>query len=74
MILELNSERTDAVELAKQRRTDKQLRAIPLHGFFSHVQTQSQRQTEEAGFDRVLQRSAFTKVLPERSCNDAAAR
>ena len=65
MILELNSERTDPIELAKQLKADGQLCAIPLLGFFSHVQTELQRRAEQAGFDRVMPRSAFTKQLGE---------
>jgi len=38
---------------------------VPVVGFFSHVQTELQRRAEEAGFDHVLTRSAFTKRLPE---------
>jgi CheY-like chemotaxis protein len=63
IICDLHSQKVDAMELAKQLKADEQLCSIPLLGFFSHVQTQLQRQAEEAGFDRVLPRSAFTKNL-----------
>ena len=65
IICDLHSEKVDPIELAKQLKTDGQLRSIPLLGFFSHVQTELQRQAEEAGFDRVLPRSAFTRDLPK---------
>lgn len=65
IIFDLNSERIDPMEMAKQLKADDQLLAIPLLGFFSHVQTELQRQAEEAGFDRVLPRSAFSKHLSE---------
>jgi len=65
IIFDLNSERTDPIELAKQLKADGQLCAIPLLGFFSHVQTELQRQAEAAGFDRVMPRSAFSKHLSE---------
>jgi CheY-like chemotaxis protein len=63
IICDLHSQKVDAMELAKQLKADEQLCSIPLLGFFSHVQTQLQRQAEEAGFDRVMPRSAFTKNL-----------
>ena len=55
--------RIDPIDLAKRLKADERLRAIPLLGFFSHVQTEFQRQAEEAGFDRVMPRSVFTKSL-----------
>ena len=46
-------------------KVDERLRAVPLVGFFSHVQTALRRRAEEAGYDRVMPRSAFTKHLAE---------
>ncbi|HMJ27028.1 MAG TPA: hypothetical protein VK475_14415 [Pyrinomonadaceae bacterium] len=63
VICDLHSQKVDPMELAKELKADEQLRAIPLLGFFSHVQTELQRQAEAAGFDQVLPRSAFTKNL-----------
>jgi len=65
IICDLHATRIDPIELAKQLKTDEQLRAIPLLGFFSHVQTELQQQAEQAGFDRVMPRSAFTTRLPD---------
>ncbi len=65
IICDLHATRIDPIELAKQLKADERLRAIPLLGFFSHVQTELQRQAEEAGFDQVIPRSAFTKHLPD---------
>ena len=65
IICDLHSQKVDPNELAKHLKADEQLRSIPLLGFFSHVQTELQRQAEEAGFDRVIPRSAFTKHLSE---------
>jgi CheY-like chemotaxis protein len=65
VIVDLHSQRSDPIELAKSLKSHDELRTIPLLGFFSHVQTELQRQAEEAGFDRVIPRSAFTKQLPE---------
>ena len=65
IICDLHSEKVDPMELAKQLKADEQLRSIPLLGFFSHVQTELQRQAEAAGFDHVVPRSAFSKNLGE---------
>ena len=65
IICDLHSQKIDPTELAKQLKADEELRSIPLLGFFSHVQTELQRQAEEAGFDRVIPRSAFTRTLPD---------
>jgi CheY-like chemotaxis protein len=63
IIFDLNSERNNPADMARQLKADQQLRSIPLLGFFSHVQTELQRQAEEAGIDRVIPRSVFTKSL-----------
>ena len=65
IIFDLNSERTDPADLARQLKADEQLRSIWLLGFFSHVQTELQQQAEAAGIDRVMPRSAFARDLPE---------
>jgi len=65
IICDLHATRIDPIELAKQLKADERLRGIPLLGFFSHVQTELERQAKQAGFDRVIARSAFTKHLPE---------
>ena len=65
IICDLHSQKVDPIELAKNLKADEHLRQIPLLGFFSHVQTELQRQAEQAGFDRVIPRSVFTRTLPE---------
>jgi len=65
IICDLHSERVDPMELAKHLKADEQLRAIPLLGFFSHVQTELQHRAEAAGFDQVMPRSAFSKYLAD---------
>src|SRR5438552_1108835 len=64
IICDLHATRIDPIELAKRLKADERLRAIPLLGFFSHVQTELQQQAEQAGFDQVMPRSAFTRDLP----------
>jgi PleD family two-component response regulator len=65
IIFDLNSERVNPAEMARQLKADEQLCSIPLLGFFSHVQTELQRQAEEAGIEQVIPRSIFTKYLNE---------
>lgn len=65
VIVDLHAQRCDPFALAQSLKADEALRDIPLVGFFSHVQTELQRRAEEAGFDRVMPRSAFTKHLAE---------
>jgi CheY-like chemotaxis protein len=65
IICDLHSRKVDPTDLAKQLKADEELCTIPLLGFFSHVQTELQRQAEAAGFDQVIPRSAFSKNLGE---------
>ena len=65
IICDLHATRIDPIELAKSLKADDRLRSVPLLGFCSHVQTELQQRAEQAGFDQVLPRSAFTKHLPE---------
>ena len=64
-IVDLHLQRDDPFLIASRLKADEKLRETPLVGFFSHVQVELQRRAAEAGFDRVLPRSAFTKRLPE---------
>jgi CheY-like chemotaxis protein len=65
IICDLHSQKTDPIELAKLLKGDEQTRTIPLLGFFSHVQVELQQQAEQAGFNQVLPRSAFSKNLAQ---------
>lgn len=65
ILADLHSQKCDPFMLAEQLKADVTLRAVPLVGFFSHVQTELQQRAERAGYDRVMPRSAFTKKLPE---------
>jgi CheY-like chemotaxis protein len=65
LIADLHGTRGEPLELARQFKSDDALRSIPLVGFFSHVDTALQASAEEAGYDRVMPRSAFTNKLPQ---------
>jgi len=65
VLVDLNASGCDPEELARAFKSDDDLNAIPLLGFFSHVQTELQQAAVSAGFDRVMPRSAFTKNLSQ---------
>ncbi|HEU5131738.1 MAG TPA: hypothetical protein VFT26_06530 [Pyrinomonadaceae bacterium] len=65
IVVDLHNQRIVPVELARELKADEELRAIKLLGFFSHVQTESQRNALAAGFDRVIPRSVFARDLGE---------
>ena len=63
IVVDLHNQRIDPVALARELKTDEELRDIKLLGFFSHVQTELQRNAIEAGFDQVIPRSVFARDL-----------
>ena len=65
VVVDLHSQRIDAFQLAEKFKADESTREIPLIGFYSHVHTELQRKARDAGFDRVMPRSAFSKHLTE---------
>ena len=65
VIVDLHNQKIDPNELASEVKSDEQLREIRLLGFFSHVQTELQRNAIAAGFDQVIPRSLFARDLSE---------
>src|ERR1051325_3056550 len=53
VLVDLNASVCDPLELAGALKADDDLKAIPLLGFFSHVQVDLQQAALVAGFDRV---------------------
>jgi PleD family two-component response regulator len=64
LVLDLNSARFEPLTLLKDVRSDEATRDVPTVGFLSHVQKDLAVAAREAGCDRVIARSAFTKDLP----------
>src|ERR687894_3231738 len=64
LVLDLNSARFEPLELLRSVKSDRATRHIPTVGFLSHVQGDLAAAAKEAGCDRVMARSAFTKDLP----------
>ncbi|HEX3253904.1 MAG TPA: hypothetical protein VHS05_31000 [Pyrinomonadaceae bacterium] len=63
IIFDLHNQKINANALAGELKSDEQLRGIRLLGFFSHVQTELQRNAIAAGFDQVIPRSVFARDL-----------
>jgi CheY-like chemotaxis protein len=63
LVLDLNSARFEPLDLLRTVRSDEV--GIPTVGFLSHVQRDLAVAAKEAGCDRVMARSAFTKDLPK---------
>jgi CheY-like chemotaxis protein len=63
IVCDLHGTRIDPMVLGVRLKADERLREIPLLGFCSHVEVEIQQRAKEAGFDRVMPRSAFTRDL-----------
>ncbi|MBA3514258.1 MAG: response regulator [Pyrinomonadaceae bacterium] len=63
IIVDLHAQKLDPIALATALKSDPELQAIVLLGFFSHVQTDLMREATKAGYDRVMPRSAFSNDL-----------
>ena len=63
LVLDLNSARFEPLDLLRTVRSDEV--GIPTVGFLSHVQRDLAVAAKEAGCDRVMARSAFTRDLPK---------
>ena len=64
-IVDLQSQRLDPFEFARELRAMKELQAIPMLGFFSHVMTEIRERAIEAGYNQVVPRSVFSSKLRE---------
>ena len=64
VIVDLHNQKIDPNEVAKE------LTGIRLLGFFSHVQTDLQRNAIAAGFDEVIPRSVFARDLAKILATD----
>lgn len=64
-VLDLNSARYEPLKLVESLKEDPATKNVPVVGFLSHVQKDLAVAARQAGCDRVMARSAFTKDLPE---------
>jgi PleD family two-component response regulator len=65
LILDLNSARFEPLALLQTIRSDVATCDVPTVGFLSHVQKDLAVAAREAGCDRIVARSAFTRDLPQ---------
>ena len=64
LILDLNSDRFGPLEMLGEVKSDASTAEVPVVGFLSHVQKDLAVAAKEAGCDRIMARSAFTRDLP----------
>lgn len=65
LILDLNSARFEPLEVLREIKSDENASGVPVVGFLSHVQKDLAVAAKEAGCDRIMARSAFTRDLPK---------
>ena len=65
LILDLNSARFEPLGLLQNIKSEEGTKNVKTVGFLSHVQKDLAVAAKEAGCDRVMARSAFTKDLPK---------
>jgi PleD family two-component response regulator len=70
LILDLNSARFEPLTLLREVKTDEATREVSTIGFLSHVQKDLAVAAREAGCDRIVARSAFTRDLPKILAGD----
>lgn len=71
LILDLNSARFEPLKLLQTINSDEALAGVRTLGFLSHVQKDLAVAAREAGCDRIMARSAFTKNLPRILAGEA---
>ena len=59
IVADLQNQKLDTLELARELKADEKKREIVLVGFFSHVEIQLRNDAQAAGYDRVMPRSEF---------------
>jgi PleD family two-component response regulator len=65
LVLDLNSDRFGPLEILGEAKSDESTSRVPVVGFLSHVQKDLAVAAKEAGCDRIMARSAFTRDLPK---------
>jgi hypothetical protein len=65
VVVDLHNTKIDPVAAARELKSNEDLREVKLLGFFSHVQTDLQRNALAAGYDQVIPRSVFSRDLAE---------
>jgi CheY-like chemotaxis protein len=65
ILVDLHNQNLNAFDVASAIKSIDELKNVQLLGFFSHVQTDLQRKALEAGYDKVIPRSVFSRDLAQ---------
>lgn len=65
VVVDLHNTKLDPIALAKDLKSNEDLREVKLLGFFSHVHTDLQQNAVDAGYDQVIPRSVFARDLAQ---------
>ena len=60
-LVDLTGDQYDGAMLVESMNMGRELGAVPTLGFYSHVDQETRRRAEEAGFDRVVPRSRMAR-------------
>jgi CheY-like chemotaxis protein len=63
LIVDLTAEHLDGPALVESMRAEGELGAVPTLGFYSHVDQETRRRAEAAGFSRVVPRSRMAREM-----------
>ena len=63
LVVDLTAEGIDGPALVRSMREKGELGAVPTLGFYSHVDVETRRRAEEAGFSRVVPRSRMAREM-----------
>lgn len=64
LVVDLTAEEYDGAVLIDSMKMGRELEGIPTLGFYSHVDQDTRRRAEEAGFDQVVPRSRMARESP----------
>jgi CheY-like chemotaxis protein len=59
IVVDLQHAKLDPIALGSELKTNEKLAAVPVVGFFSHVEAELHRKAVQAGYDQVMPRSVF---------------
>jgi CheY-like chemotaxis protein len=63
LVVDLTAEGLDGPALVRSMREQGELDAVPTLGFYSHVDVETRRRAEDAGFSRVVPRSRMAREM-----------
>lgn len=59
IVVDLQHAKLDPIALGSELKSNERLAAVPVIGFFSHVEAELHRKAVQAGYDQVMPRSVF---------------